>query len=133
MGNDYVNKTTPTLAFLKCLEAILGVLNACLPVLKPVFSKFRDSMKKLCGREIRSRSLKCGSIPMFMRVKHMWKSRSRNRAGREELDSIISMEDWRRNQNGVQSTSKAESFVGTKVFEIHVQRDVHVESSACED
>ena len=63
----------------------------------------------------------------------MWKSRSRNRAGREELDSIISMEDLRRNQNVVQSTSKAERVVGTKVFEIHVQRDVHVESSSCED
>lgn len=32
-----------TVALLTCLEALLGVINACLPVMKPVFSNLRAS------------------------------------------------------------------------------------------
>lgn len=63
----------------------------------------------------------------------MWQSRSGKRTGREELDLMVSMEDWRRNQTNIQSTSKAERLVGMKLSEIHVQRDVHVESAFGED
>ncbi len=125
--------TGPGTIFLMCLEAILGVTTACLPVLKPVFSKFRESTKKPSGRKYTGKYLMFGSIPIFMRVSQMWQSRSGKRTGREELDSMVSMEDWRRNQTNIQPTSKAESLIGMKLSEIHVQRDVHVESAFGED
>lgn len=32
-----------TIAILTCLEALLGVINACLPVMKPIFSKLGET------------------------------------------------------------------------------------------
>ena len=119
--------------FLMCLEAILGVTTACLPVLKPVFSKFRKSINKLSGRKDTDKSLMFGSIPIVMRVSQMWQSRSRKRTGREKLDSMASIEDCRRLQTKFKSTPKAERLVGMKLSEIHVQRNIHVESAFDED
>ena len=116
-----------------CLEAILGVLNACLLVLKPVFSKVQDSLKTISGRKGTGLSSRSGSIPIFLRVSHMWQSRSGRRYGTEGLDSIISMEDQRRSESGTQPISKAQILVGMKAFDIHVQREFHVESASGED
>lgn len=62
----------------------------------------------------------------------MWKSMSGKRAGREGLDSRISMEDLRRSENGSQPTDRMEIVVGMETFGIRVQRDVHVESASTE-
>lgn len=138
--------------FLMCLEVILGVLNACLPVLKPVFSKIRESMvlnncvhvwkpvfskvgrsmKKFGGKRDINMSWKSRGISIFMRVSHLWQSFSGTRFGRESLDSIGSIEDPGRRISGGQSTSQAERVVGMRVFEIHVQRDIYVESEELE-
>lgn len=48
------------------------------------------------------------------------------------MDSVVSIENWRDQSSG-KPTSKVERLVGTKVFEIRVQRDVHVESTSGED
>ena len=116
-----------------CLEAILGVITACLLVLKPVFSKIRDSMKKLSGRKGTMLSFKSGNIPILMRVSQIWQSRSVKRTGGEELNSMGSMGDRRQNQTDVQSTSEGERLVGRKFSEIHVLRDVDVESGFGDD
>lgn len=113
-------------------EPILGVITACLPAFKPVFNKVRDSMKIFSGWKSKSKSSKYGSILIFMRVSQMWESSPRKRSGREGMDSMISIEDWRDQSSG-KPTSKVERLVGTKVFEIGVQRDVHVESTSGED
>lgn len=62
----------------------------------------------------------------------MWDSRTRKRSRREGMDSVVSIENWRDQSSG-KPTSKVERLVGTKVFEIRVQRDVHVESTSGED
>ena len=48
------------------LEALLGVINACLPVLKPIFIKFGDSKASAWLSSVMS-----GSIPIFMRPSQM--------------------------------------------------------------
>ena len=63
-----------------------------------------------------------------MQVSQMWESRSKKHPRRGELDSRISMEGLRRSEGSIQSTSKAERVIGTKVFEIQVQRGIHVSS-----
>ncbi|CAD6594109.1 MAG: hypothetical protein ASARMPREDX12_008145 [Alectoria sarmentosa] len=114
-------------------EAILGVITACLPVLKPVFDKVRDSMKRYDDKKGISKFLKSGSISIFMRMSQIWKWKSGKRAERERLDSMISMEDLGRSESGIQSTPKVERVVGMKVFEINVQREVNVESTSIEE
>ena len=91
-----------------CFEVILGVLNACLPVLKPVFDKIR--------------ALKFNSIPVSILVKQIWQSRSEKRKA----------EEWR-TRNCIQSLSEPGKFVRMKACEVHVREDVHVESAPSED
>ena len=50
-------------ALFTCLEALLGVINACLPVLKPIFKKFGDSHSSAWLSSVFS-----GTIPIFMRI-----------------------------------------------------------------
>ena len=73
------------------------------------------------------------SVPIFMRVSQMWESMSGNRAGREGLDSNISMEDLTRNKSGSQPTDKVDILVGMGATEIRVKRDMHVESVSTEN
>lgn len=54
------------IALFTCLEALLGVINACLPVLKPIFNKFSDSRASSWLSSVMS-----GSIPIFMRPSQM--------------------------------------------------------------
>ncbi len=90
-------------------------------------------MRKPGGRKCTSKVSMSASIPRFMRVSQMWESMSGKRAGRESLDSQISMEDLRRSESGAQPTDKVEIVVGMKASGIRVQRDVHVESTSTEN
>ena len=124
--------TTLKVIFLMCLEAILGVLNACLPVLKPIFNKVCDSMKRLSGWKSERKYWKHWGAPKFVRVNQMWGSRIGKHTGRGDVDSTIPMQDWR-NQNVIQSTHKADRVLGTTTFGINVQKDVYVETASGED
>ncbi|KAL9135600.1 MAG: hypothetical protein Q9175_003217 [Cornicularia normoerica] len=54
------------LALFTCLEALLGVINACLPVLKPIFNKLGDSEASAWLSSVMS-----GTITIFMRPSEM--------------------------------------------------------------
>lgn len=90
-------------------------------------------MKGLSGWKNKLLSMKLWKVPRFKRVNHVWQSRPWRHTGREDLDSVVSMEDWRRNQTEIRSTSKAERLIGMKLSEIHVQREVRIESALDED
>ena len=58
----------------------------------------------------------------------MWNSVSAQRAERDGAHSIVTMEDWRRVQTEIRSTSRGERpEVPDNLPDIHVQKDVHVE------
>ena len=57
-------------ALLTCLEALLGVINACLPVMKPVFQKLGESKASGWVSSVMS-----GSIPIFLKRSQMATSR----------------------------------------------------------
>ena len=59
-------KVYSLVALFTCLEALLGVINACLPVMKPVFNKLGDSRASAWISSVMS-----GSIPVFMRLSQM--------------------------------------------------------------
>lgn len=70
------------IALFTCLEALLGVINACLPVLKPVFKKFSDSPASSWLSSVMS-----GTIPIFMRPSQMgstYKSQNSGRASKRQ-------------------------------------------------
>lgn len=64
-----------------------------------------------------------------MRVSHMWGSISGKRDGKEGLDSVNAIEEWGRKRRGSQQETKVERVMGVKVHEIHVRKDVDVESA----
>ena len=123
LGDD---PNTSTNNFLIGLEIVLGVLNACLPVLRQPIHKARDWIKSISGSGRTSPSI-FGKIPVLIHVSQKWNSRSKRRSGREELDSIFEMEGYGTNQNAVETTDGPRRVVGMKDTEIHVQRDVDVE------
>ena len=134
---------------LTSLEALLGVINACLPVLKPIFNRMRGAPpKSKSGRSVKE-ILTSGSIPIFIRVSQML-----THASREEKDDSSDGEILTENRGrygeekmnegsdgkGEKSasvttrqisppmTDKAKRVMGIKAPEIHVRKDVDVES-----
>lgn len=126
LGGD---PNTSTNNFLIGLEIVLGVLNACLPVLRPTIHKAGDWIKSISGSGRTSPSI-IGNSPVLIHVSQKWNSRFKRRSGREELDSIFEMEGYGTNQNAIQSTDGPRRVVGMKDTEIHVQRDVDVERAS---
>ena len=72
-----------------------------------------------------------------MRVSQMWNSVSAQRAERDGMHSIVAMEDWRRVQTEIASTSQAERPEGGNLPHdlpnIHVQKDIHIEITSEDD
>lgn len=151
---------------LTSLEALLGVINACLPVLKPVYNKMRGTAPKSGndGSGV-NEILKSGTIPIFMRVSQMFSLTSRKgKFLSSDEETLTESSAWygekKKNtdntgqcdntvQCGVEvgketacvttkeisppMTQKAERLRGIKAQEIHVRRDVDVESVASRD
>ena len=67
----------------------------------------------------------------------MWNSVSAQRAERDGEHSIVAMEDWRRVQTEIRSTSQAERPEGVtlpnNLPDIHVQKDIHIEITSNDD
>ena len=67
----------------------------------------------------------------------MWNTVSAQRAERDGEPSIVAMEDWRRVQTEIRSTSRAERSEGENVPDnlpdIHVQKDIHIEITSDSD
>ena len=86
------------------LEALLGIVNACLPVLKPVFMKIYTSNASSWLSSVMS-----GSIPIFMRPSQMGSSKKSNpRTKRSSIRKEPPQRDvplWTRNQRGVGPTA----------------------------
>lgn len=111
------------MGLLMCLEVLLGVTTACLPVLKPIFNKVRDWVKSFSHRRKTSKSSIFGSILILRQVSQL------KRTGRADLDSMIEIEDWGTTQNCIQSTPRPVRDARLKETEIHIQREVRVESA----
>ena len=62
----------------------------------------------------------------------MWHSVPAQRAERDGINSIVAMEDWRRVQTEIRSTSQAERPEGVNLPDIYVQKDIHVEFTSDE-
>ena len=143
------------IALLTSMEVLLGVINACLPVLKPIFNKLRGTAPKSnSGGGGVSEILKSGTIPIFMRVSQMWTLASRK--GKDVSSDEETLTEWCGEKRGdgapgiegkgdakeatvsakeISSpmTQKAERVLGLKPQGIHVRREVDVESVISRD
>ena len=145
---------------LASLEALLGVICASLPVLKPIFNKMRGTAPKSGGRSDVSEILKSGTIPIFMRVSQMFSftsSKGTDFSSEGETLAVApasfeekknKMKENRIEKSDVEDgkgprvvtreisppmTEKAERLMGIKAQEIHVKRDVDVENLVSRD
>lgn len=119
------------IALLTSLEALLGVINACLPVLKPVFDRFRLVIPKRDNGTIKS--FMSGSIPIMLRLSHPW-DRSVGKSTLIDGDSPSpepSEGAWIKDTAA--PTPKVERMIGMKVAEIYVRKDVDIESHLSDD
>ncbi|CAD6580868.1 MAG: hypothetical protein ASARMPRED_000351 [Alectoria sarmentosa] len=146
--------TYALIAMLTSLEALLGVVNACLPVLKPIFNKMRGTAPK-SGSGV-TESPKSGTIRIFMRVSQMLTLTSRKSkpfsSDEEILTGMAQSSAWdaekKNERSGAESgkealvrtkeisspmTRKAERVMGIKASEIYVRREMDVESLASRD
>lgn len=138
---------------LTSLEALLGIISACLPVLKPIFNKMSGTIPKDSKISSVKEILTSGTIPIFMRVSQMWTmTTGRGRSSSSDEETLTETSGWygdKRNVNAdvvgekqasattreisAPMTEKAERVMGIKPKEIYVRREVDVESVASQD
>ena len=131
----------PVIGELATIEALSGIINACLPVLAPVFSKIRRSAPKKVkhndgNQTDQKNNTTSGSIPILLRVSHLWsKSLGRYTSSDKEPwppkthDDYSPIDAEERNLR----EPKVNRITGMKVPEIYVRKDVDVESDLCND
>lgn len=138
---------------LTSLEALLGVISACLPVLKPIFNKMCGTAPKGGNGSAVSEILKSGTIPIFMRVSQMWTlATGKWKYSSSDEETLTETSGWYGEKKNGKAyidgekqasvttkeisppmTQKAERVMGIKPQEIHVRREVDVESVTSRD
>ncbi|KAF6220993.1 hypothetical protein HO133_002674 [Letharia lupina] len=73
------------IALLTSLETLLGIISACLPILKPITKRLRVSLPKR-GSDTNKPSTS-GSIPIIMRISHMFTASSQKYSSGEHIPS----------------------------------------------
>ena len=142
------------IALLTSLEALLGVITASLPVLKPIYNKIRGTARKNGEGSGVNEILKSGTIPIFMRMSQMFSLTSRkgktNSADEETLtetprcygekspDGEVSVESGKATKVTTKEisypmTEKAERLMGVRVYGTPMRRDVDVECFVSRD
>ena len=130
-SDPQTNKRYAIIALLTCLEATLGIITGCLLVLKPVCNKLRAPAKVSNVWGDTDKSCMSGSIPILMRVNHMWLSISGKRSGGQGPESVVPVEKWEVKWRGGQRETKADRNMECKLP--HVSKDVDIESAISED
>ena len=133
---------------LTSLEALLGVISACLPVLKPILNKMRSTAPQSGKDSAVKETLQSGSIPILIRVSQMLTLTSRKeKYSSSDEKTLTETSGWygekksgKANVDGGKQaivttkeisspmTLKAERVMGIKPKEIYVRRDVDVET-----
>ena len=119
------------LALFTCLEALLGVINACLPVLKPIFNRLGDS-----GASAWLSSVMSGTIPIFMRPSQMgsrWTTPAATTTKKKKQDSATGKEmpempRWPGGPGGPATTSPPPRYVDGKAADMMFASPVGVRS-----
>lgn len=122
------------IALLTSLEALLGIIVACLPFLKPIAAKL--ARKRSTSSKGVSETAKSGSIPIMMHISHMFNVSSKKHASSKSVSSADSpWTAWYHTQvagkgeERGQQAPKAERVLGSRFVQIQVRRDVDVESA----
>ena len=141
-SGDNTNTLAHLIGSLATIEALLGIINACLPLLKPVLSKMRrntpEKDKSDDGKcnEKENNNTTSGSIPILLRVSHLWsKSLGKYTSSDEEPWSPKVLVQISPKSAAVRSLRdpKVNRIIGMKVPEIYVRKSVNVESDLCDD
>jgi len=123
-------KAYSLIALLTSLETLLGIISACMPMLRPIAKKLYNVFQKR-GTDSAVTGTS-GSIPIMMRISHMFNVSSKRNASSKYALSIDPSwcEDLRGEEceAGASPEPKADRILGIKAAEIHVRKDVEIES-----
>ena len=129
----------PQVGYLATGEALLSVINACVPLLKPVFSKMRKSTTKkdkcdnVNNADRRNGITRLGSIPIMLRIRQVWSRSLGKKTSSDEEPWSLDIQDDNRPRTAPERPSrepKVNRVMGTKMLEIYVRKDVDVENQS---
>ena len=131
----------PVIGALTSVEALLGIINGCLPLLNPVFSKMLCCVSKRRGEggnndEKRKENTTSGSIPILLHISHAWsKSLGQFTAGGEGMSSPRAHDDSSLTDAAESSLRdpRVKRTIETEVPEVYICQDVDVERSLSVD
>ena len=124
-------------ALLTSLETLMGVINACLPCLRPSLHRIGQLLSSHSNNKFSSAL--SGSIPIILRLSRPLAayfekgSRVSEEGSRKTATVALEAEEGKWMKEGVGRVPKVERVIGMKVAEIHVRSDVDVESCLSED
>lgn len=120
------------IALLASLEALLGIVNACLPVMKPAFDKMRSGLSTADDSTIKT--FMSDRVPRLLRLRHSWNwSVVSNSNNDRHSPSPEPREGAWMKEGSNDSAPKVERMIGMKVANIHVRKDIDVESTLSDD
>ena len=131
----------PVIGALASLEALLGIIDACLLLLKPVFRKMFCCASKRRGdggndNKKRKENAPSGSIPILPRISHAWSiSLGQFTAGGERMSSPRAHDDSSPTDAAESSLRgpRVNRTIETEVPEVYICQDVDVERSLSVD
>ena len=141
-SGDNKNTRYPTIGIFATIEALLGIINACLPLLKPVFGKMRrhspgeDKSDDGKCNEKENNNTTSGSIPILLRVSHLWSKSLGKYTSSDEAPwppkILVGISPKSTAARSLRDP-KVDRIIGMKVPEIYVRKSVDVESDLCDD
>lgn len=128
---DNAKERYALIALLTSLEALLGVISACLPVMKPALVKIRGGLSKSDDSSIKT--FMTDRVPRLLRLRHTWDwSVGKDTADSRQTPSPKPSEgSWMKEGAGL--APKVERVIGMRVAEIYVRNDVDVESTLSDE
>lgn len=123
------------IALLTSLETLLGIISACMPMMKPIVKKLYDVFpKRGADTPVTATS---GSIPIMMRISQMFSTSSKKYSSSKHRTSLDPSwdEELSDEKHGRRAPPepKADRVLGIKAADIHVRRDVDIESFVREE
>jgi len=124
-------KAYSLIALLASMETLLGIISACLPMMRPIAKKLCDIFQKRGASTVTNTS---GSIPILMRISHMV-NLSSTKHGWNKYASSLESSELSEKEYGVRASPefKADRVLGIRAAEIHVRKDVDIESVMCKE
>lgn len=126
-------KTFATIALTASLESLLGTINACLPIMRPVIKKLRNVLPQL--RQGTPKSATSGTIPIMMRMSQLFSilsTKQRRSSKSTRSAELLWSEEQSESKQERSLVPRVDGTLETSISRITVHKNVDVETASCE-